>query len=248
MSSAIGQMAMEAGTSRSSQPLCATPKMSWDQAREVGARRQTLNFAVVALVGAFLLGIGYRIEHGFGRFWLGLAVGLIYANAFEYVYHRYLLHSFQSVLAVGHARHHSHWGTDDEPAHVGFGTSPFWVMAILVINSFPFLLAGYLFRWSVVPGVVFAFHIYFVMLESIHWRIHVGRLPKWMGWCRHYHFTHHAGGETRFNVFLPLFDLLLGTYKLPATVNKMSVRYRWQLLHGGGQHYSPALQPKSKVA
>lgn len=242
------QREKEAGGSHTQQSFGA-PHMNWDQAREVGQRRQMLNFAVVALLGAFLVGVAFWMQHGMGRFWLALAVGLLYANCFEYFYHRYLLHGFQNALATGHAGHHSHWGRDDEPAHVGFGASPFWVMVILLINSVPFLAAEYLLRWGLAVGVVACFHAYFVLLESIHWRIHVGRLPKGLRWCRQYHFTHHADGDSRFNVFLPLFDLLLGTYKLPSGSKKMGVRYRWQLLGnyvpGGPQ---TGMQPRSKAA
>ncbi len=199
-------------------------QMTWDEAREIGLKRLKLNFVVVGVVGAVLLSVASGVVHGAGRFWLGFSVGLIYANCFEYLYHRYLLHGFHNSLAVGHAGHHGHWGRDDEPAHVGFGTSPFWVMAVLIANSLPFLIADYLWRWGLVVGVVAAFHLYFVLLESVHWQIHVGELPRFLVWCRQYHFAHHAAGDSKFNVFLPLFDLLLGTYRLPARFRQRKAR------------------------
>jgi hypothetical protein len=50
-----------------------------------------------------------------------------------------------------------------------------------------------------------------ITAEEIHWRIHLnGWLPRGLRFARAYHMSHHDIPNTRYNVFLPLFDLLFG--------------------------------------
>jgi len=52
--------------------------------------------------------------------------------------------------------------------------------------------------------------------EELHWRIHMkGWLPWGLGFARAYHMSHHDTPNTHYNVFLPLFDFLLGNSRLP---------------------------------
>jgi sterol desaturase/sphingolipid hydroxylase (fatty acid hydroxylase superfamily) len=54
--------------------------------------------------------------------------------------------------------------------------------------------------------------IYFVVLEEIHFRIHLnGSLPPGLRSAKVYHLLHHDRPDSRFNVFLPLFDWVCGT-------------------------------------
>src|SRR5579872_7618135 len=49
------------------------------------------------------------------RQWLiGLVIGLVWANAFEYFYHRYLLHHTRGTLGKGHILHHITSGRSEE--------------------------------------------------------------------------------------------------------------------------------------
>lgn len=84
--------------------------------------------------------------------WLpGFIVGLIWGNAFEYVYHRWLLHQPRSLLGAGHHEHHAHLGTPDEAEHVALISSPLNIVLLFVVNGVPaFLIAslmGGLVNW-----------------------------------------------------------------------------------------------------
>jgi sterol desaturase/sphingolipid hydroxylase (fatty acid hydroxylase superfamily) len=59
-----------------------------------------------------------------------------------------------------------------------------------------------------------SFRAYLVVPEEIHWCIHLGEwLPLGLRTAREHHIAHHDRADTRFNVFLPLFDWLFGTGK-----------------------------------
>ena len=161
-----------------------------------------------ALPGALLI---FYVQPKLNRLLLGLAIGLLWANGFEYVYHRYLLHWPASTLGKGHLLHHATVGRPEEPEHVTFGSSPLWVSSLFLANGFPVILIGVIWRIGITPGVLVAFSVYFISVEEIHWRIHLGEwLPPGLRRGREYHLAHHDAPDARFNVFLPIFDLLFG--------------------------------------
>lgn len=142
---------------------------------------------------------------------LGLTIGLLWANGFEYIYHRYLLHWPASTLGKGHLLHHATVGRPEEPQHVTFGSSPLWVAFLFLANGLLVLFTGAIWRIGIMPGVLVGFTVYFISVEEIHWRIHLGGwLPPGLRRGREYHLAHHDTPDARFNVFLPIFDLLLG--------------------------------------
>jgi Fatty acid hydroxylase superfamily len=150
------------------------------------------------------------------RWLLGLAIGLIWANAFEYFYHRYLLHWPKSSFGKGHLLHHLTTGGPEEPEHVTFGNSPIWVAMLFAVNGIPTVLADAWLRVGLAPGILTGFSLYLIAVEEIHWRIHLGGwLPPGLGWAREYHMAHHDIPEGRFNVFFPIFDFLLGNIRPP---------------------------------
>ena len=57
-------------------------------------------------------------------FIVGLIVGLIWGDAFEYVYHRWLLHRPRSPLGTEHHQHHVQIGTPEQAEHVALISSP----------------------------------------------------------------------------------------------------------------------------
>ena len=147
------------------------------------------------------------------RQWLiGLAIGLVWANAFEYFYHRYLLHHTRGTLGKGHILHHITSGKENEVEHLTFGESPLYVMLLFSTNGSPVILADLLWRFPLAPGILLGFTAYFIAVEEIHWRIHRGGwLPPGLRAAISYHLDHHDIPEGRYNVFFPLFDMLLGT-------------------------------------
>jgi hypothetical protein len=159
---------------------------------------------------ALVLGVYFPI--GPGRWLAGLVVGLLWASLFEYSYHRFLLHLPGNFFARRHLEHHASVGTLSEPEHVNLGSSPIWVLALFVINGAPVLLADFFFNFAIAPGIFLGFSVYFVIVEEIHWRIHLEEwLPPGLGAARAYHLAHHNRPNARFNIFLPLWDILLGS-------------------------------------
>ena len=141
-------------------------------------------------------------------------IGLVWANAFEYFYHRYLLHHTRGALGKGHILHHITSGKENEVEHLTFGESPLYVMLLFSTNGSPMALADLLWGFALGPGILLGFTAYFIAVEEIHWRIHLGSwLPPGLRAARAYHLDHHDIPEGRYNVFCPLFDLLLGTAK-----------------------------------
>ena len=138
-------------------------------------------------------------------------VGFVWASLFEYAYHRFLLHLPGTFFARRHLEHHASVGTPTEAEHVNLGSSPIWVAALFAINGLPVVIADLLFRFGIAPGIFVGFSVYFITVEEIHWRIHIGEwLPPVLGASRAYHLAHHARPDARFNIFLPVWDTLLG--------------------------------------
>lgn len=135
--------------------------------------------------------------------------GFVWANWFEYAYHRWFQHN-DGPMAKFHDEHHIHWRTEDEPAHVPFDSAWLLVLVILV-NTAPFLAADYFLGWAITPGLCFGFAVYSALSQELHWMIHVEKVPGFLRWCQKHHLRHHARGDRAYNVFLPIFDLLAGT-------------------------------------
>lgn len=169
------------------------------------------NAFTALLTGGLLAACGTR-SAGFGPQYgldilYGLAAGLLYANLFEYVLHRYPLHWGSGFLAGRHALHHDSAGTPEEARYVNFATSPWVVVLLFVGNALPVLAVEGIFHPGLAPGMLAAFTLYYILYEEIHWRMHLGGwLPGWMNAARRHHMMHHGGFEGRYNVFLPLCD------------------------------------------
>jgi hypothetical protein len=141
----------------------------------------------------------------------GFMLGLLWANAFEYVFHRWLLHLPHSLFLREHLRHHSSVGTPAEAEHVNLGGSPVWIALMFLVNGTPVIAADLAFGFGIAPSMLLAFAAYMIVEEEIHWRIHLGSLPRWLDFARAHHLAHHALPDSRYNIFFPLFDRLLGT-------------------------------------
>lgn len=159
-----------------------------------------------AVVGGFFLHPSFRRCVG------GFVTGLLWSTFFEYAYHRFLLHLPGTFFARRHLEHHATVGTPTEAEHVNLGSSPIWVAALFAVNGFPVVIADLLFGLRIAPGILLAFATYFITVEEVHWRVHVGEwLPSGLRSARVHHLAHHARPYARFNIFLPLWDLVFGT-------------------------------------
>lgn len=145
---------------------------------------------------------------------IGVLLGLLYSNGFEYFFHRWALHRIGSRFAKGHSEHHESSGKANQEEHLNFFSgSPIHIVVLFVANAVPFILAES-FDLRILPGVLIGFVVYFIGMEEIHHRAHAsGWIPR--SWRKH-HLIHHghevnANEDTNFNIFFPLFDWLLRT-------------------------------------
>jgi hypothetical protein len=137
----------------------------------------------------------------------GFLAGVLYANGFEYVLHRFFLHWGEGFLVQRHGLHHDTAGAAEEPRYVNFATSPWVVVLVFVLNGLPVFALEFFLRTGFAVGIFVGFTLYFIAYEEIHWRFHLGgRLPGWLRAARNHHMLHHGGFEGRYNVFLPIFD------------------------------------------
>jgi fatty acid hydroxylase family protein len=169
--------------------------------------------AIVALLSGALPGVllAFLFHPSWERWLVGLVIGLLWGNAFEYAYHRWLLHRPRSSLGRGHLEHHMNVGTPEEAEHVSLGRSPWHIALLFASNGIVVVAADLLLGLRITPGIFVGWTAYLIAAEEIHWRIHMnGWLPPGLRFARTYHMSHHDIPNTRYNVFLPIFDLILG--------------------------------------
>ncbi len=91
-------------------------------------------------------------------------------------------------------------------------SSPVNIVLLFVINGVAaFLITSLVGLRGPLGGIFIGWAIYLIATEEIHWRIHMsGWLPPGLRSARAYHMSHHARPDSRYNVFLPLFDFFFG--------------------------------------
>ena len=180
--------------------------------------------AIAAVLSGVLPGtiLAFYFSVTWERWLIGVGVGLIWGNAFEYAYHRWLLHRPRSVFARGHLEHHANVGTPEEPEYVSLGKSPVHTALLFVINGILAIAIDLLLGLRITPGIFIGWTVYLVTTEEIHWRIHMdGWLPPGLRFARAYHMQHHDAPNSRYNVFLPLFDFLFGNIESGAKRHRL---------------------------
>ncbi len=190
--------------------LFPAPVQPDPQALARGRVRKRWNAVAATLSGILpALLLQHYFPAGPEKWAIGFAVGLLWANGFEYIYHRYLLHLPRNFLSRGHLQHHASVGTPLEPDHVNLGSSPLWVVVLFLLNE-PLVIAFDLpLHLGIASGMFLGFFAYQVAVEEFHWRIHLGGwLPPGLRWTRDYHLAHHDRPDGRFNIFLPIFDVI----------------------------------------
>jgi Fatty acid hydroxylase superfamily len=194
----------------------SVPVVGTTRAVEAGRAKKRNNAVVAILCGAVpAVILDFYFPANWVRWLVGFAVGLIWGNAFEYAYHRWLLHQPRSIFARGHLEHHRTAGSRDQAEHINFGRSPLNVVALFVGNGILLLALGVSFHLRIAPGVLLGWTAYLIALEEVHWRLHMDEwVPPGLRFARSYHLSHHDIPNTRYNVFLPLFDFLLGNAKV----------------------------------
>lgn len=182
---------------------------------EIGRARRVkrVNAFTALLTGSILAMVALKLAHFDSREFdplrlaAGFLGGLLYANAFEYVLHRFFLHWGEGFLVERHGLHHDTAGAPEEPRYVNFATSPWVVVLVFALNALPVLVLELFLRFGLAVGIFAGFTLYFIAYEEIHWRFHLGGwLPGFLRATRNHHMLHHGGFEGRYNVFLPIFD------------------------------------------
>jgi Fatty acid hydroxylase superfamily len=192
--------------------VASVPEMT-EIALQHGRVKKRNNAIAAILCGAVLaILLSFRFSASGKQWLLGLIVGLSWGNAFEYVYHRWLLHRPRNRLGAGHQRHHAQIGTPEEAEHVALITSPLNVFLLFAINlALAYPICFLLGLRGMLAGIFLGWTIYLIAAEEIHWRIHRNTwLPPGLRFARAYHMSHHDIPNSRYNVFLPLFDFLFG--------------------------------------
>ncbi len=139
-------------------------------------------------------------------FLAGFVIGLVWSNWVEYAYHRWAMHwpSLYPPAAMRHTLHHS---APSDPQHITM-TFGYWA-AIFTMNVLLWAVPDRLLHLRMLPGLATAFLLYIVVGIEIHLRTHDGRwVPE--SWRAH-HLSHHRRPQKNFNIFLALFDRLLGS-------------------------------------
>lgn len=120
-----------------------------------------------------------------------------------------------NCLGRSHQVHHASVGTPLEVEHLNLGGTPPLVLAAFALNGLVITFrADVLLKLRISPGIFIAFTAYVIAVGEVHWCIHIGGwLPSWLHSGREHHLVHHDRPRGRYNVFLSLFDWLLGTAK-----------------------------------
>jgi hypothetical protein len=92
-------------------------------------RAKKRNNAIVAILSGAVPGVvlSRYVLPDWKCWFAGLIAGLLWSNAFEYAYHRWLLHRPRSSFGRGHLDHHMNVGTPGEPEHVSLGRRRFHI-------------------------------------------------------------------------------------------------------------------------
>lgn len=156
-------------------------------------------------------------------FLLWLPACLVAMSFIEYALHRWVMHQrlgFNGFTLEQHARlHHGRYykNFDADPdcsaKHVGLLLNPGYCL----LMGLP--LWGPLLLWSVPLGLAMAAVImaHAAAWSSLHWEMHE-RGGAWFAgtaafsFLSRYHRMHHRRPRVNFNVVLPLFDFVCGTY------------------------------------
>ena len=156
------------------------------------------------------------------------AVGFIglftFANFFEWVLHKHLMHSlrwpypFHAHALVHHGLFRAdstyHLRDKKDAAKVTFA---WWNAPGLLLLHLPIIFGlQYLLGWSILWSGLTALACYYALYEYLHWCMHVPA-DRWLEktrvfqWIKEHHRLHHAYSLRNLNVFFPLADWVLGS-------------------------------------
>ena len=149
---------------------------------------------------------------------LGIAVGVLYSNASEWFFHKYVLHGLgrkkESFFAFHWHEHHRR-ARKGEMRDEDYERSPFGVHAqgkevflLAASSAAAAVLIGRKYPWFTATAVAGAWNYY-----RCHKRSHLE--PEWAKQHLPWHYDHHMGPDQDANwcVTAPWMDILMGTRK-----------------------------------
>ncbi len=162
-------------------------------------------------------------------FWqsLGCVGAVVYCSFFEWVLHRYVMHTplrwfsypFQAHAVTHHGlfksdhTYHAQREQDLPTVPMAWWNAP----AIWLLHLGPLLLLQHLLQRPIFWGALLVMMLYYATYESLHWCMHVPRRRNversgLFFRLNGHHLLHHRYMGKNLNVVLPLADLCLGTW------------------------------------
>ncbi len=123
--------------------------------------------------------------------------GWLYVNFVEYAWHRWVLHSGHHQV---HDAHHRAFFTGEYDARRLLNR---WAVLAAALH----VLAACLISFKLAMVVGLSLFSYLAVLEALHAWQHSHKGSYWARW----HIEHHRHARAHFNVFLPVWDYLLGS-------------------------------------
>lgn len=139
---------------------------------------------------------------------------LVWCLIFEYIYHRFFQHDPGTFIANRHRVHHATYQDPEYCAvtpcaeHLDFGGHKVFVVLLFVVNGAPVLLLDVLFHKRWLSPCMIVFVLFFLFLEAMHRRFHLG---QWTPWGAEHHLHHHLFPLTNYGVVSSWLDRLFGT-------------------------------------
>lgn len=165
-----------------------------------------------------------------GIAYLAIPVAIIGILGFEWAVHRYILHrpqrGLRQLFFKHEVLHHGLYPAADmalrDKRELYLILMPPYAILLIIFFLLPILFLLYLFS-PAVAGLVFITSLTsFLFYEVLHLVYHLPTcwLTEWrpIRWLSRLHRFHHAPGQmhsSNFNVTIPLFDWLLGTFHRP---------------------------------
>lgn len=181
--------------------------------------------------------------------------GLAIASVLEGLLHQFILHRGQKKLFGGalypvyhkHSNEHHpeyrgesyHQPAPEQESKISLG--PFLLPITYVLTSPVSVALWFLSPWATLTFMV-TLALYYLAYEFLHWHMHFTRpdgkprsYHSWspsrqlFEWFNVRHYIHHSADDRNFNVVMPLYDLLIGTYTVAENVAPRAVRRRREM-------------------
>ena len=159
---------------------------------------------------------------------LAFVLYFLYSSFFEWWFHKYLFHSPRLIIRTFKAHqlvHHQRYKFDEKSYEVQYGQErehiamDWFALPLFTGVHLPvFVLIQYETGWQSVWGGIAAIMAYYCCYEYFHYRMHVptGRWferSRLFRFVKEHHRVHHKFMQQNLNVYFPLADKCMGTFR-----------------------------------